>query len=83
MNFREATDNLFSRISHQDLARALGVSIASIRQARLNQRAGAHRAPPPNWKDAIARIAEKRIAHYRKLIAQLNQEGDDRQQYSI
>jgi hypothetical protein len=74
MNFREATDGLFSRVSHEDLARALGVSVASIRQARLNQHAGAHRTPPPNWEQAIAKIAENRIGHYRKLIALLGRE---------
>lgn len=81
MKFREATDDLFSRVSHEDLARVLGVSVASIRQARLDQHAGAHRAPPQNWEQAIASIAEKRIVHYRKLIARLNLEYRSPEQY--
>ena len=45
MNFKNATDRLFSRIDHRDLAKALGVSVASIRQARLRPDALAHRSP--------------------------------------
>jgi hypothetical protein len=71
MNFREATNGLFDRVDHQDLADRLGVSVASIRQARLRPEAGAHRAPPQDWRDAVLRLAEERVAHYRKLIEHL------------
>jgi hypothetical protein len=68
MTFKEATDGLFGRISHEDLAEALGVSVASIRQARLPETAKAYRHPPPNWEDKIIRLSERRIMHYRQLI---------------
>ena len=68
MNFKEATDGLFARVDHEDLAKRLGISIASIRQARLSPQADAHRSPPSNWESAIIRLAEERIGHYRKLI---------------
>jgi hypothetical protein len=68
MDFRKATDDLFERIGHEDLAQALGVSVASIRQARLRQDAGAHRAPPQNWEIAVVRLAKRRMALYRDLI---------------
>jgi hypothetical protein len=68
MDFKKATDGLFERISHEDLADALGVSVASIRQARLTPTAKAYREPPPNWHDAIVRLAERRVWHYRQLI---------------
>lgn len=68
MNFKEATDGLFERISHEELAEALGVSVASIRQARLNPKAKAYRAPPPDWGKAVLLLAEKRMDHYRRLI---------------
>ena len=71
MNFKEATDGLFDRIDHAELAKALGVSVASIRQARLNPEAKAHREPPPNWESALIRLAEKRVWHYRHLIEQI------------
>jgi hypothetical protein len=75
MDFREATDGLFDRIDHEDLANRLGVSIASIRQARLKPEAGAHRSPPTNWKQTVIRLAEERVWHYRKLIEKLRERG--------
>jgi hypothetical protein len=71
MNFKEATDGLFDRTSHEELADALGVSVASIRQARLSPDARAFREPPAGWCKAVIGLAEKRAAHYRKLIERL------------
>ena len=69
MDFREATDALFERVDHAELAEALGVSIASIRQARLDATARAHRTPPQGWEDAVIQLAERRVQHYRGLLA--------------
>ena len=71
MNFRDATDRLFSYIRHEDLAKALGVSVASIRQARLDSKANAHRTPPPEWERAVIRLAEQRVWTFRKLIEEI------------
>jgi hypothetical protein len=71
MNFKNATDRLFSRIDHKDLAKALGISIASIRQARLRPDASAHRSPPPDWENALVRLAEERVRHFRELIEEI------------
>jgi hypothetical protein len=71
MNFKEATDGLFDRVSHEELADSLGVSVASIRQARLSPQARAFREPPPGWREAVIGLAEKRAAHYRKLVERL------------
>jgi hypothetical protein len=68
MNFKEATDRLFSPIDHKDLARALGVSVASVRQARLKYEASAHRSPPADWESTVIRLAEERVWHFRDLI---------------
>lgn len=67
MDFKKATDDLFSGVDHAKLAKELGVSIASIRQARLNPAAKAHRTPPGNWEISVARLAEERAAHYMQL----------------
>jgi hypothetical protein len=71
MTFKKATDRLFYRVDHEDLATALKVSVASIRQARLSPDALAHRSPPPDWENAVLRLAEERVLHFRKLIAEL------------
>jgi hypothetical protein len=71
MDFREATESLCAGVSHEELAKALGVSIASIRQARLDPAAKAHRSPPPNWREAAIQLAEKRVADYQRLLDDL------------
>ena len=60
MDFKKATDILFDDVSHADLAGALGVSVPSIRQARLEAGAKAKRSPPPKWQAAVAKLASRR-----------------------
>ena len=74
MDFKKATDDLFSRIDHEDLAKRLGVSVASIRQARLSAVAKAHREPPPDWQFAVIRLAEQQIMKHRALIERVRKE---------
>jgi hypothetical protein len=77
MNFKEATDGLCEGVSHADLAQALGVSVASVRQARLAPLAKAHREPPRGWRYVVISLAEQRIMHYRRLIDQLRKDADE------
>jgi hypothetical protein len=79
MNFKEATDVLFEGLSHEDLAGILGNSIASIRQARLDPEAKAHRTPPPGWERAVIELATKQMRAYRALISAL----ESKQQRSL
>jgi hypothetical protein len=74
MDFREATDVLFRRVDQERLAELLGVSIASIRQARLRPEAAAHRSPPPNWKKAVVKLAEEQERRYKQLLDHLRPE---------
>jgi|HubBroStandDraft_5_1064220.scaffolds.fasta_scaffold14291_2 hypothetical protein len=68
-DFRKATDELFDSVSHEKLAEALGVSVATIRQARLDPKAKAHRSPPEGWEKAIFRMATDRAKHFSRLAA--------------
>lgn len=72
MKFLQASTVLFKTVSHQDLAKKLGVSVASIRQARLRPEAKAHRGPPEGWEAAIAELASEQIRRYQKLINDLS-----------
>jgi len=72
MDFRKATDELFASLAHEDLAKALGVSVATIRQARLGAHAGAHRAPPAKWESAVLELAKRRIDHLQRLVRELS-----------
>lgn len=74
MDFREATETLCAGISHEELAKALGVSVATVRQARLRPDAKAHRAPPSNWRAGVKRLAEQKLQHYRSLLDHLSHE---------
>jgi hypothetical protein len=74
MNFKDATDGLFNRIDHAELAETLRISVASIRQARLPRTAKAFREPPPDWQAAVIRLAETRVWHFRKLIERVREE---------
>jgi hypothetical protein len=77
MDFRQATDGLCARVDHEDVARALGVSLQTVRQARLQPGANAHRSPPSGWRDAVIRLAEERAGHYRRLVEELRTSDDD------
>jgi hypothetical protein len=74
MDFRQATDGLCEKIDHDDVAKALGVSVQTVRQARLGASTKAHRQPPREWRDALIRLAEERVWHYRKLIEEIRRE---------
>ncbi len=71
MKFREAVDALCSSLIHEDVAKALGVSVQTIRQARMKEDSKSYREPPQNWKRAIIQLAENRVLQYRKLVQQL------------
>ena len=71
MNFKKITDDLFATVSHYDLAEAVGVSVATIRQARLDDDAKAHRSPPPGWEKAALKLAEARARHFERLVERL------------
>lgn len=71
MNFKDATDALFERVTHEELATELGVSVPSIRQARLEPKALAYRQPPEGWEKAVASLAESRVKHYQALARRL------------
>jgi hypothetical protein len=74
MNFKKATDELFVRAGHAELAKFLNVSVAAIRQARLSRTAKAYREPPKEWEKAIIRLAQERISRFRKLIHRLKKQ---------
>lgn len=76
MNFKPATDRLFRRVTHSDLASALGVSVALIRQARLNEAAAAARSAPQAWKEAVARLAEAEAIELQGLASALRADID-------
>ena len=73
MDFKKATDELLGVwISHQELADALGVSVATVRQARLDESAKAHRNAPEGWEPKVARLARSRASALQRLADRLS-----------
>jgi hypothetical protein len=69
LNFREATDALLDSVSHETLAKNLGVSVPTVRQARLDPAAKARRSPPEGWESVVFRMAKERAKHFERLAA--------------
>jgi hypothetical protein len=60
MDFKTATDRVAGCISHAEIAEAAGVSVQTIRQARLDPSAPGHRPPPAKWREMLARLTRER-----------------------
>jgi hypothetical protein len=71
MNFQQCTDRLLEKITLEDLAKELGVSVQAIRQARVAEQSLAHRPPPTGWPAAVRALANKRIKRLQNLIDSL------------
>jgi hypothetical protein len=77
MNFREAIDRLGERVTHEQAARALGVSVASVRQYRLPIEAQARRSPPSKWPRVLATLARDRARELAALADRLEAFAED------
>jgi hypothetical protein len=76
MNFRKATDALLESVTLEDLARAMGVSVQAVRQARAAEGTTAHRSPPAGWACATARLARSQSRRLERLAGHLDQNLD-------
>jgi hypothetical protein len=74
MDFKKATDALFDRVAHAELAKALDVSVPLIRQARLGSDAAAHRSPPGGWERAVIQLARERAERLSSLADRLKRQ---------
>jgi hypothetical protein len=71
MDFKTATDRVAGCISHAEIAEAAGVSVQTIRQARLDPSAPGHRPPPPNWREVLVRLALQRSSELAAFAGKL------------
>lgn len=71
MDYKEATDRLFERITAEDLAAELGISQNAIARARLDPATRGYRPPPDGWKVAVARMAGQRANEFIQLQREL------------
>ena len=68
MDFKAATDVLGDCVTHEQIAKLCGVSVQSIRQARIDQDNPSYRSPPANWPGVIERLARQRLRDLKRLI---------------
>jgi hypothetical protein len=76
MDYKEATDRLFERITAADLAEELGVSQNAVARARLDPSTRDYRPPPKGWESGVARLAEKRAIYLREITEELARQGE-------
>ena len=77
IGFKKATDELLATFTHKELAVELGISVPSVRQARLNSHAKAHRSPPEGWEAKVCRLAEQRANRLQRLSERLQRAEKD------
>lgn len=59
MDFKQATDILLEYgVTLPEIAEALGIAAQTARQARLDPSTDGFRRPPPEWREALAVLAE-------------------------
>lgn len=71
MDFKTATDRIAGCISHAEIAEAAGVSIQTIRQARMDPSSPSFRNPPAGWQAVLARLARERSRELAEFATQV------------
>lgn len=75
MDFKTATDRLASaNLTLDDVAEAAGVTLNTISRARLDPSSDSYRSPPPNWREALIRLARDRGGELAGLAEELEAE---------
>jgi hypothetical protein len=76
MDFKTATDRVAGCISHAEIAEAAGVSVQTIRQARLDPSAPGHRPPPAGWRELMAQLARHRANELQGYADELTSQSE-------
>lgn len=60
-----------SAISIRDVASETGVDARAIRGSGLDPSSAMYRSPPPNWREAFIRLAQRRVEELHELVEEL------------
>lgn len=71
-----ATDRVTECFSHADIAAAAGVSVQSIRQARLDSANPSYRSPPEGWQRVLVRMLRNRSDEWTTLADELERDHE-------
>ena len=72
-DFRDVTDDLFSKVGAEDMATELNCSVGAVKQARMDPSSRSYRSPPSGWEKAALKMARERIAFFTALAKKLGQ----------
>lgn len=75
VEYKEATDLLFARITATDVAEELGISHNAVVRARLNSSTRDYRPPPKGWQRVVAKLANQRAEELLELSRNLVNSG--------
>lgn len=67
-DFRRATDILLARVTLEDIALEMGVSVQALRQARVATDSASYRSPPDGREEATRALAAQRVKQLEYLI---------------
>lgn len=67
--FKQAADALC--LSGDKLAELLGVTLQTVRQARLSPQAKGYRTPPAGWEGKLAKVAKRKARELERLAEEL------------
>lgn len=71
MDFKETTEELMAGVTRVEIAQALGVSLATVAQARLEPSAKAYRNPPAGWEPKLAKLAKRGAERLTRIVERL------------
>lgn len=71
MDFRAATESL--GLTAAEIADEIGVSVWSVRQARLDPASPNYRPPRPGWQKALSGIAKRQSERFSQLAEELSE----------
>ncbi|HET7460712.1 MAG TPA: hypothetical protein VFJ82_05675 [Longimicrobium sp.] len=71
MDFKTATDRVAGCITHAEIAEACGVSLQSIRQARMDPSSPSYRSPPAGWEEVLAQLVMRRAGELEEFAKTL------------
>lgn len=74
VDFRTATDRAAPCVGHQELADELGVSVQSIRAARLDPGSPNFRNAPGGWQRALAKLLRRHSRDHTALAEELERD---------
>jgi hypothetical protein len=70
-DFRAVMAELGAKIGADEMAAELGVSLQTIKQARMEADSAGRRPAPEGWEKAARKLAQRQAAYFQRLAEKL------------